>query len=46
MRMKEGENVVQYVNRIKEVVSATKAIGGFISGTKVVSKFLRTPLPI
>ena len=40
MRMKEGENSVQYVNWVKEAVSAIKFIGGFISN-QVVSKILR-----
>jgi hypothetical protein len=46
MRMKEGENVVHYVNQIKEVVSAIKVDGGFISYYDIVSNVLRTLLPI
>lgn len=46
MRMKEDENVVKYVSRIKEFVSVIKAIGGVINDTRFVNKVLITLLPI
>ena len=46
MKMEEGETVVQYVARIKEVVSAIKGVDGTIDDDIVLSKVLRTLLPI
>ena len=46
MRMKGGENIVQYVNQLKEVVSVIKVVGGVINNEEVVSKVLITNLPI
>ena len=46
MKMREDENITKYVDRIKACVSAIKAAGGDIKGETVVSKVLRTLLPI
>ena len=46
IRMKEGENVTQYVNWIKEDVTAIKSTRGVISDSEIVTKVLRTLLPI
>lgn len=46
MKMKEGENIVQYSERIKKSVSAIRSIGGRITNEIVVSKVLITLLPI
>ena len=46
MKMEEGENDSQYVARIKEVVSAIKGATGKIDDDIVLSKVLRTLLPI
>src|SRR5271154_2748532 len=46
MRMEEGENVVQYGARVKEVVSAIRCLGGQFDEDTVNSKYLRTLLPI
>ena len=46
MRMEEGENIAQYFARIKEVVSAIRCINGLIDDDTVLSKVLRTLLPI
>ena len=46
MRMREDENIAKYVERIKASVSAIKAFGGDIKDETVVSKVLRTLLPI
>ena len=46
MRMREDENIAKYVERIKESVSAIKASGGKIEDESVLSKVLRTLLPI
>ena len=46
MKMREDENIENYVERIKESVSAIKASGGDIEEKIVVSKVLRTLLPI
>ena len=46
MKMEEGENVAQYVARIKEVVSAIRGYDGKIDDDTVLSKVLRTLLPI
>ena len=46
MKMEEGENVAQYVARIKEVVSVIKGATGQIDDDTMLSKVLRTLLPI
>ena len=46
MRMEEGENMAQYVARLKEVVSAIKGATGHIDDDTILSKVLRTLLPI
>ena len=38
--MKEGENIVQSSNKIKEVVNVIKEVGGIISKEVVVSKVI------
>ena len=42
MKMEEGENVAQYIARIKEVVSAIKGATGEIDDDTVLSKVLKT----
>ena len=44
--MREDENIAKYVERIKASVSAIKASGGDIEDTTIVSKVLKTLLPI
>ena len=44
--MEEGKTVAQYVVRIKEVVSAIKGADGTIDDDTVLSKVLRTLLPV
>ena len=44
--MREDENITKYVERIKSSVIAIKAFGGDIKEEIVVSKVLRTLLPI
>ena len=46
MRMREDENIAKYVERVKASVSAIKASGGEIKNEAIISKFLRTLLPI
>ena len=46
MRMREDENIAKYVQRVKDSVSAIKALGGDIKDETVISKVLRTLLPI
>lgn len=46
MRIREDENIVKYMERIKASVSAIKAYGGDIKEETIVSKVLRTLLPI
>ena len=46
MRMREDENIVKYVERIKASVSAIKASGGYVLEATIVRKVLRTLLPI
>ena len=46
MRMREDENVAKYVERIKASVSTIRASGGEIKEEIVVSKILKTFLPI
>ena len=46
MKMEEGKTVAQYVARIKEVVSVIKGANGTINEDTVLSKVLRTLLPI
>ena len=46
MRMREDENIAKYVERVKASVSAIKASGGDIKEETIVSKVLRTLLPI
>ena len=46
MRMREDENIAKYVERIKESVSSIKASGGKIEEETVISKVLRTLLPV
>ena len=46
MKMREDENIIKYVERIKASVSAIKASGEKIEDVIVVSKVLKTILPI
>ncbi len=46
MRMMEGENKVQYCTRVKEVVNAIQGANGEIKDETVISKVLKTQLPI
>ena len=46
MKMREDENIAKYVERIKACVSAIRASGGDIKEETIVSKVLRTLLPI
>ena len=46
MRMEEGETIVQYVARIKEVVSEIRGFDGLINDDIVLSKVLRTLLHV
>ena len=46
MKMREDENIASYVERIKASVSATRASRGKIEDKTVLSKVLRTLLPI
>lgn len=44
MKMKEGENIIQYSKIIKESLSAIRATRGIIIDEIMVNKVLRTPL--
>ena len=46
MIMREDENISKYVERIKASISSIKAFGGKIEDETVISKVLRTLLPI
>ena len=46
MRIEEGENITQYASRKKEVVSAIRSFVGHLDDETILSKFLRTLLPI
>lgn len=46
MWMAEGEKIQQYGQRIKEIVREIKSVGGTVEDTIVVSKVLRTLLPV
>ena len=46
VKVEEGETVAQYVARIKEFVSAIKGSDGKIDDDTVLSKVLRTLLPV
>ena len=46
MKMREDENIAKYVERIKASVSEIRASGGEIKEEIVVTKILRTFLPI
>ena len=46
MRMMEGENIVQYYTRVKEVFNAIWSANGEINNDIMISKVLRTLLPI
>ena len=46
MRMREDENIAKYVERVKACVSTIRASGGDIKGETIISKVLRTLLPI
>lgn len=46
MRMQEGEIILQYCGQIKEEVNASRGAGGHITDAIVISKVLRTLLPI
>ena len=46
MRLREDENIAKYVERVKASISAIKASRGDIKEEIVVSKVLRTLLPI
>ena len=44
--MMEGENIVQYCKRIKEVVNAIQGANGTLEDEKVLRKVLRTLIPV
>ena len=44
--MREDDNIAKYVKRIKASVSAIRASGGDIKEETIVSKILKTLLPI
>ena len=44
--MREDENIAKYVERIKASVSAIKTSGGIIEDKTIISKVLRTIIPI
>ena len=46
MRMEEGENISQYVARIKEVVSAIKGATAHIDDDTMLSKVLSLFMPL
>ena len=46
MKMREDGNISKYVERIKASISAIKAFGGEIKEEIVISKVLKTLLPI
>ena len=46
MRMREDENIAKYVEKVKTSVSAIRASRGDIKDEIVISKVLRTLLPI
>ena len=46
MKMEEGETVAEYLARIKEVVSAIRGVDGVIDDDIILTKVLRTLLPI
>ena len=46
MKMREDENIAKYVERIKAIVNAIIASGGEIKEEIIISKVLRTLLPI
>ncbi|GLJ28203.1 hypothetical protein SUGI_0553970 [Cryptomeria japonica] len=45
MRMNEGEKIIQYSTRLKEIVNQIKGAGGTIEEKDVTNKLLRTLLP-
>ena len=46
MKMRQDENIAKYVEKIKASVSAIKASQGDIQDIAIISKVLRTLLPI
>lgn len=46
MRILEGETIVQYCARVKEVVNAIRGANGNIDDETIIRNFLRTLLPI
>ncbi len=46
MRIQEGETIVQYCGRIKEVVNVIKGLEGMIDDETMINKGLRILLPI
>lgn len=46
MRMMEGENIVEYCTRVKEVVNVIHGENGEINDETIIRKVLRTLLPI
>ena len=46
MRMEEGENIAQYVSRIKESINAIRGANGKKYDDIVLSKLVRTLLPV
>lgn len=46
MRMQEGENIVEYCARVKEVANVIKGSNGKIEDETMIRKLLRTLLPI
>ena len=44
--MEEGENIAQYASRFKEVLSAIRSATGHLDDETIISKVLRTLLPI
>ena len=46
MRMMEGENIIQYYIRVKEFFNGILGVNGKIKDETMISKVLRTLLPI
>lgn len=46
MRMQEGETIVQYCTRVKDIVNAIRGENGIIDDETMINRILRTLLPI
>ena len=42
LKMKEEENIAEYLSRVNEIVNAIRGLGGVIKEREVVDKVLRT----